>query len=124
MPDQDSTPRPPALAGRLPSPRTLRRLTLGVLVGVASVWSASLVVAGLWLAFSARQTWPMFSSAALLGGVTAIAMGVFVFMFLVADRLFPKAGRHVGWIIEVAIVVLICAGLVATAWAVWSGAGP
>ncbi|MFI4915525.1 MAG: hypothetical protein ACIAS6_03325 [Phycisphaerales bacterium JB060] len=96
------------------------RLSTLLLALVATVWGGALVVAGLWLVFSAGPRWPMFSVPAALGGWTAVAMGTFVFMFLVADRVFPRAGRAVGWAIEVALVAVFCIGLVATAWALWS----
>ncbi|MFI4882453.1 MAG: hypothetical protein ACIAQU_07705 [Phycisphaerales bacterium JB064] len=48
-----------------------------------------------------------------------MAMGTFVFMFLVADRVFPKAARTVGWVVEVAFVALFTVGCAATAWALW-----
>jgi len=114
-----SQPAPAAHAG---PPPLVRGLSLAALTAVATFWAAGLVVAGLWLVFSLGPRWPMFSSAATMGGLTAIAMGLFVFMFLVADRLFPAAGRLVGWMIEVVVVAAFCVGLVATAWALWAGA--
>lgn len=65
----------------------------------------------------------MFSVPATLGGWTAVAMGAFVFMFLVADRVFPKAGRAIGWVFEVCFVLLFTIGCVATAVALWFGGG-
>lgn len=106
-----------------PNPRhpvlTPKRLSTAALALVATAWSAALVIAGLWLVFSAGPRWPMFSVPATLGGWTAMAMGTFVFMFLVADRVFPKAARSVGWVVEVAFVVLFTLGSLATAWALW-----
>jgi len=96
------------------------RLSTAALALVATVWGGALVIAGLWLVFSAGPRWPMFSVPATLGGWTAMAMGTFVFMFLVADRVFPKAARTVGWVAEVAFVVLFTAGCVATAWTLLS----
>ncbi|MEQ8843563.1 MAG: hypothetical protein RIB58_01815 [Phycisphaerales bacterium] len=100
------------------------RLSTAALALVATVWAAGLVIAGLWLVFSARPRWPMFSVPATLGGWTAMAMGTFVFMFLVADRVFPKAARTVGWVAEVAFVVLFSVGFVATVLALWFGGRP
>lgn len=97
-----------------------RRLSTAALALVATPWAGALVVAGLWLVFSAGPRWPMFSEAATLGGWTAIAMGTFVFMFLVADRVFPRAARAMGWACEVVLVALFCIGFVATAWAILS----
>ncbi|GIW73713.1 MAG: hypothetical protein KatS3mg103_0235 [Phycisphaerales bacterium] len=96
-----------------------RRLSTAVLALVASAWAGALVVAGLWLVFTAGPRWPMFSVPATLGGWTAMAMGMFVFMFLVADRVFPIAGRTIGWMVEVAFVALFTLGCLATAWALW-----
>lgn len=97
------------------------RLSTAALALVATVWAGALVVAGLWLVFSAGPRWPMFSVPAALGGWTAVAMGTFVFMFLVADRLFPKAGRTIGWVLEVALVAVFCIGGLATGLALWFG---
>lgn len=106
-----------------PSPRhpvlTPRRLSTAALALVATAWAGALVIAGMWLVFSAGPRWPMFSVPATLGGWTAMAMGTFVFMFLVADRVFPKAARTVGWVVEVAFVALFTIGCAATAWALW-----
>ncbi|MEO1277713.1 MAG: hypothetical protein AAFV77_02020 [Planctomycetota bacterium] len=111
-----------------PHPRhpvlTPKRLSTAALALVATVWAAALVIAGLWLVFSAGPRWPMFSVPATLGGWTAMAMGTFVFMFLVADRIFPQAGRTVGWVAEVAFVVLFTVGGIATALALWFGGSP
>lgn len=100
-----------------------RRLSVVLLAGVATVWAALLVIVGFWLVFSVGPRWPMFSVPATLGGWTAVAMGAFVFMFLVADRVFPRAGRSVGWVFEVCAVVLFTIGLVATAATLWFGGG-
>ncbi len=98
---------------------TPKRLSVALLAIVAGLWAGALVIAGLWLVFSAGARWPMFSVPATLGGWTAVIMGVFVFMFLVADRVFPVAGRTIGWVCEVALVGLFCVGGVATAWTLW-----
>ena len=101
-----------------------RRLTTAALALVATAWAGALVVAGMWLVFSAGPRWPMFSVPATLGGWTAMAMGTFVFMFLVADRVFPRAARTVGWVAEVAFVVLFTVGCIATALTLWFGGSP
>lgn len=96
-----------------------KRLSVALLALAAGLWAGALVMAGLWLVFSAGPRWPMFSVPATLGGWTAVTMGAFVFMFLVADRVFPQAGRTIGWVCEVVLVGLFCLGFVATALALW-----
>ena len=100
-----------------------RRLSVVALACVATLWAGSLVIVGLWLVYSVGPRWPMFSVSATLGGWTAVAMGAFVFMFLVADRVFPKAGRSIGWLFEVCFVLLFTMGFVATALTLWFGGG-
>lgn len=64
-----------------------------VFVGLA--WSLVLVVAGWKAAMWASPPALLPGPAVLLGGLTMIAMGQFVFAALVCGRMFPGAGRAV-----------------------------
>lgn len=83
---------------------------------IATAWAIAMVVFGLaviaqspvgWLDDSVglpRSTW-------ILLGLASIGGGQFVFMFMVADRLCPGAGRMPGiWLTE---IVIACLGLLA-----------
>lgn len=83
---------------------------------IATAWAISMVVFGLmliarspvgWLEQSIglpRMTW-------ILLGLASIGGGQFVFMFMVADRLCPNAGRMPGiWLTE---IIIACLGLLA-----------
>jgi hypothetical protein len=88
---------------------------------VATLWAGSLVVLGLWLVFSVAPMWSMFAVPAVLGGLTAVVMGQFVFASLIADRLFPGAARIIGWRLEIGSILLL---LAAFAWAAWAALAP
>lgn len=84
-----------------------RSVTLGLLTTVATAWAICLVVPGLWLAIE-RPTVLLFGQGwALAVGVLCIAIGNFVFMVLVADRLFPSVARR-AWAstIEIAVITV------------------
>jgi hypothetical protein len=88
----------------------------------ATIWAGCLVVLGLWLVFSVAPRWSMFGALAMLGGLTAVVMGQFVFSLLVADRLFPGAARIIGWRLEIGSILLLLAVFGWTAWVVlWGG---
>jgi len=87
-----------------------------LLSSIATAWAIAMVVFGLaviaqspvgWLDDSVglpRSTW-------ILLGLASIGGGQFVFMFMVADRLCPGAGRMPGiWLTE---IVIACLGLLA-----------
>lgn len=91
-------------------------------MAVAVVWGGVLVVSGLSLLASTGEgsmSWlaPLVTGrpAAVVAGFTAVAMGQFVFMVLVADRLFPRFANRFGWRIEVVTAAVMVAGLAATA---------
>lgn len=99
--------------------RRMSGATIGVL---GTVWAAGLVVAGLWLCWTAPGRWPMFAAPLACAGLTLLAMGQFVFLSLVADRAFPELGRGVGRWIEFALLLIVLAGLVATGVMLGAGA--
>lgn len=91
--------------------RALRLVTLGTLSVLASCWAGAMVIAGLWLVRDAPPRWPAAAVPAALGGVALVAMGLFLFLTLVADRWFPDAGRRVGWWLEVALLCIFIPSL-------------
>lgn len=90
-----------------------RGLSLAILVPAATAWAGCLVIAGLWLVFNVRLAgWP-----GLLGGLSAVAAGQFVFMAAVADRLFPNPGwNRTIWLLE--MVTFLAAGVLGAAAAI------
>ncbi len=80
-----------------------------LLSSIATAWAISMVVFGLsvmaqmpagWL----RRSFGLSDAAWNLLGLSSIVGGQFVFMFMVADRLCPRAGRLPGiWMTELAI---------------------
>jgi len=96
--------------------RAIRRLPPAAAAIATTAWAGGSVVLGLWLVFSAAPMWSMFAMPAVLGGLTAVVMGQFVFASLVADRLFPGAARIIGWPLEFGSVLLLPAALALGAW--------
>ncbi len=91
-----------------------RRFTLAVLAVLGTAWGVFLAVAGLWLAFPPSDGLILDGARELTGpaaGVTALAMGQFVFMHLVADRIFPEFGRRYGWWFEGPTILVFLGGL-------------
>lgn len=91
-----------------------RRLTLSVLALVGTGWGVFLAVAGLWLALTPGRGFILDRASGWTGpaaGVTAMAMGQFVFMHLVAGRIFPEFARRYGWWFEGPTIAVFLAGL-------------
>ena len=98
-------------AGRpeVPALPLIRRASMTLMTSIATAWAIAMVVFGLsviaqmpagWL----RRSFGLSEVAWNLLGLASIAGGQFVFMFMVADRLCPKAGRLPGiWMAELAI---------------------
>jgi hypothetical protein len=101
-----------------------RRISLGLLTTLASLWAASLVVLGMLLVARGVNGWVLTSTGIGQGpwralGVAFVAGGQFVFMILVADRVFPRAGRRPSvWLTEIAVAL---AGLLSLVIALASG---
>jgi hypothetical protein len=88
-----------------------RRLSLTLLILLASPWAALLTLAGLWLLLGASDhpalgPWPR-----AVGGVTAACAGLLIFMCLVADRLFPRASRPMVASIEAVTSMIVFMGI-------------
>lgn len=112
----------PVLSQSVP---VVRRVSLSLLTLAATFWACSLVVFGLMLVSQGVADW--ISTVTGLGrgvwrslGMALFTGGQFVFMFMVADRLFPRAGRRFGvWCLEMLMMVVgISAFLIAVLLAV------
>ena len=103
----------------------IRRFSLTILSLLASLWAGVLVVFGCLLFAQGMPDWLTTSTgiqptAWRLLGASIILGGQFVFMFMVADRIFPRASRRpVTWICELAVALV---GLAVLAAAVIAGA--
>lgn len=78
-----------------------RSVSLPVLILLATMWATVLVMFGLWLMIDGPHlVWVRIRS---LAGVAAVGVGLFVFMWGVADRVFPAVGRRLTtWWVEMA----------------------
>ncbi|MEO1583798.1 MAG: hypothetical protein AAFR96_04400 [Planctomycetota bacterium] len=90
----------------------IRRFSLTLLSVLATLWAVVLVVTGLAVAVHGVPRWIDASSGVGTVGWRALGAamfcgGQFVFMFMVADRLFPRATRRpVTWVCEIGIVFI------------------
>ncbi len=89
-----------------------QRITLAVRSAAFSLWAALLTITGLWVVFTAPDEWPILRPLCLLGGLSLVGAGQFLFMMLVADRLFPRASRPVVRALESGSFLLFLGGLV------------
>jgi hypothetical protein len=75
-----------------------RALSLTVLALVATTWAVAMVVSGLWLLGGGGASLPMPPSVRRMWALLLIACGQYVFVVVVANRLFPAVGsRPVIW---------------------------
>ncbi len=90
-----------------------REMSLTLLTLASTVWAGVMVVGGLWLLGEGAGRWPLVPPAMpRLGGIILIAAGQFLFMYLVADRWFPRAARWLTWPLELAATVVLVGGVV------------
>lgn len=94
-----------------------RSLSLVTLTAVAAPWSVLLGVSGLWLMFSGPTVWPEARVLCVVGGITLCMSGQLVCSVCIADRLFPRGGRAVGWLVEIPSCLILFAGCVWLCWA-------
>jgi hypothetical protein len=87
-------------------------IRLALRLGLATTWAALLVLAGLWAMTVGSDRLPTLGSGWLLLGITAVAMGQFVFAALVADRLFPHASVRLTLAFEASAAAAYVAGLI------------
>lgn len=92
--------------------RMTRELSLTLLALAATLWALVMVVGGAWLCFEGVGRWTLLPpGAGRVGGLFAIASGQFLFMYLVADRWFPRASKSITWPLELAASVVLVVGV-------------
>jgi glucose-6-phosphate-specific signal transduction histidine kinase len=90
-----------------------REMSLTLLTLAATAWAAVMVVGGIWLLAEGPGRWPLVLPVApRLGGVILVSAGQFLFMYLVADRWFPRAARAMTWPMELAATLVLVGGVV------------
>jgi|JRYH01.1.fsa_nt_gb hypothetical protein len=97
-----------------------RGLSLFTLTAVAAPWAVLLGVSGLWLVFSGPTVWPGAGALCVVGGVTLCMSGQLVCSVCIADRLFPRGGRAVGWLVEISSCLILFGGCF---WLLWTVLG-
>lgn len=86
-----------------------RSMVLAFRVCLGSIWATCLVVLGLWALLDAPSR-----TSITCAGIASVAMGLFLFMTFVADRLFPAAGGRLSiWLAEMVIFLLFLGGCIA-----------
>ena len=97
--------------------RMTRELSLTLLTCAATAWALVMVVGGAWLLLDGAGRWPILTPAArVVGGILAMTAGQFLFMYLVADRWFPRASRAITWPLEIAASLVLVGG---AAWGLY-----
>jgi len=94
--------------------RVFKAVKLAFRIVAATLWAGALCIGGLWVAFSAMPRDSSVRVALLLLAVALFAMGQFVFLAGVADRLFPRASVHWTWPVHIAAGTTAILGLLAT----------
>lgn len=79
---------------------------------LATAWSGLLCLGGLWILLEWPNRFPSYRTVCIVGGITGLAMGQFVFAALVADRLLPKTNLWVSWGVEGVAALVYAVGLV------------
>ncbi len=90
-------------------------------VVLASAWALVMGVGGVWAAVEwPGRLDPSYKTFCIVGGLTSLAIGEFVFVALVADRLFPRASPWLSWSVEALAALAFLAGFATLiAGAVW-----
>ena len=81
-------------------------------VALAGAWAGLLVLAGLWALNHGEGRFPSLGRLWLVGGLTCLFMGQFVFCAAVADRLFPHVHPRLQAAVEVGTGAGFVSGLV------------
>lgn len=89
-----------------------RRITLVVRSAACTLWAALLTITGLWVLFTIPDQWPLLKPVCFLCGASLVGAGQFLFMMLVADRLFPRASRKVVRPLEAGAFAVFLGGLI------------
>ncbi len=89
---------------------------------VFTAWSLAMTVVGLWLIWGKPLDLPMLRPVFLSLGVMSVAGGQVLFMFMVADRLFPRASPRVVGMLEICCLSAFLAGATSFIW-IYSAGG-
>lgn len=93
--------------------RARPRISEFVLVGIATGWSFSLVLAGIWSVVTGAARGTGFSVELVSAGMGAIAAGHVVFLACVAERIFPRANRTIVlWMEMISCVIFFAASII------------
>ncbi len=95
-----------------------RRMSLLTLIVVAAPWSVLLGASGLWLVFSGPAVWPSMGRMCVIGGITLCMAGQMICCVCIADRVFPRGGRAVGWLVEIPSCIVLVSGCLVLLWVV------
>ena len=93
-----------------------RRFSLLTLTLVAAPWSVLLGATGLWFVFSGPVIWPGAARLCTVGGITLCMAGQVICCVWFADRIFPRGGRAVGWLVEIPSCVVLVSGFLVFLW--------
>lgn len=89
------------------------RISEFALVGLATGWSFSLVLAGLWSVVTGATRAMGFSVELVSAGLGALAAGHVVFLSCVAERIFPHANRTIVlWMEMISCVIFFVASTI------------
>lgn len=93
---------------------SLSRSTTMLILGlIASAWAACMVVIGLWLAIETPSFMFFTARSVVLIGISCIAAGNLVFMYMVADRIFPSLREsQFGWSVEMFTLAVVVVPLI------------
>lgn len=86
-----------------------------------TLWAGVLAVVGLRLVLPSSDDSLQFRPVMLAGGVMALGGGHFVFMTMVADRLFPRARRGIVAAAELVSFSAFVLGLIVLVWQLQTG---
>lgn len=99
----------------------LKRLGAAVRAVAATAWAGTLLLTGMWVAMNGPDRWPVPKELCLLGGVALLSGGQFLFLVLVADRMFPRASSRLVWMVEVLLFAAFVGGLGGAFWLMATG---
>lgn len=88
---------------------------------VFTAWSLAMTVVGLWLIWGRPLDLPMLRPVFLSLGVMSFAGGQVLFMFMVADRLFPRASPRIVGMLEICCLSAFLAGTTSFVWIYTAG---
>ncbi len=90
-------------------------------LGLGTLWAGTLVVSGAAMASGRSPVASSMGTLGVLAGVTFVAAGQFVFMVVVADRLFPRVERRVRASGEAFVAAALLLGIITVGGAILGG---